>query len=275
MSKFVWWLIAIAGVGLVGIILYSAMVPKSVSQPPLPVAGQPSAPASASAPAPAEPPMRYPVERPPEEKPLPALDTSDATMRNALDDLLADQTLVDLLQVRDFVRHIVATVDNIPRKKIALRLMPTKPAAGKFAVTGKGDSLAIDPNNAERYAPYMRLLAALDAEKAVALYIHFYPLFQQAYRELGYPKGYFNDRLIEVIDHLLATPDVKGPIKLVRPKVLYLYADPELESLSAGQKALIRMGSENATLIKTRLGDIRSELMRQVHAEARPPQKKN
>jgi hypothetical protein len=48
---------------------------------------------------------------------------------------------------------------------------------------------------------------------------------------------YFGDRLIEVIDDLLEAPEVQGTIKLVRPKVLYEFAAPELEDLSAGRNS--------------------------------------
>jgi len=107
--------------------------------------------------------------------------------------------------------------------------------------------------------------------KLVALYARLYPLCQRAYGELGYPNRYFNDRLIDVIDHLLATPEVKGPIKLVppdvkgpvkleRPWVMYEFADPELEARSAGQKILIRMGAGNAARVKAKLRDIRRQL---------------
>jgi hypothetical protein len=75
---------------------------------------------------------------------------------------------------------------------------------------------------------------------------------------LGYPNGYFNDRLVEVIDNLLATPESKGPIELVRPNVMYVYADPALEARSAGQKLLIRMGPENAKAIKAKLSELRA-----------------
>ena len=63
-----------------------------------------------------------------------------------------------------------------------------------------------------------------------------------------------------MIDHLLATPDVQGPIELVQPNVMYLYADPKLEALSAGQKTLIRMGPENAGAIKMKLRELRNLL---------------
>jgi hypothetical protein len=82
-------------------------------------------------------------------------------------------------------------------------------------------------------------------------------LFQDAYVALGYPDGYFNDRLVEVIDHLLETPEVNDPIELVRPHVLYEYSDPNLEALSSGQKLLLRMGSDNAARIKGTLRELR------------------
>ena len=62
------------------------------------------------------------------------------------------------------------------------------------------------------------------------VYFRFYPLFQQSYQNLGYPNGYFNDRLVQVIDMLLATPQPTGPIELVRPNVMYTFADPTLEA---------------------------------------------
>jgi hypothetical protein len=236
---------------------------------PAPVT-QPVAPAFVQPPASAEPQIRYPVTRQLEEKPLPALDVSDATMRNALADLAPDKTMTDLFQLQGLVRRIVATIDGLPREKIALRLLPVKPAGGKFSVIGKEGSFAIDADNAARYALYVRLADALDTGKLVALYLHFYPLFQQAYQELGYPKGHFNDRLVDVIDHLLATPEVKAPIKLLQPKVSYIFADPTLEARSAGQKIIMRIGSENAALVKTKLREIRNELTRQVPAESQP-----
>ena len=98
-------------------------------------------------------------------------------------------------------------------------------------------------------------------------WLRYYPLFQEAYEYLGYPSAYFNDRLIDVIDHLLATPVVDGPIRLVRPHVLYKYADPDLEALSAGRKALIRIGPDNANRVKQKLREIRQILTGQSEVE--------
>lgn len=77
---------------------------------------------------------------------------------------------------------------------------------------------------------------------------------------MGYPSGAFNDRLIEAIDDLLITPDVKRSIHLVQPKVMYEFADPEFEALSTGEKIMLRIGSDNAARIKAKLREIRREL---------------
>ena len=84
-------------------------------------------------------------------------------------------------------------------------------------------------------------MEAVEAKRLVAAYVRLYPLFQTAYQELGYPNGYFNDRLVQAIDDLLAAPDIAAP-RLVQPKVLYEFADADLEERSAGQKIMLRMG---------------------------------
>ena len=106
----------------------------------------------------------------------------------------------------------------------------------------------------------MKFVEAVDVKRVVAVYARFYPLFQQAYVELGYPDGYFNNRLVQVIDHLLEAPVVEGPVKLVVRRVLPEYADPALESESAGRKILLRIGPENAAVVKARLRVLRKEL---------------
>ena len=198
-----------------------------------------------------------------ELKPLPALGDSDGAAQEAIAGLAGAKSFMDLFYPGGIIRRVVATVDNLPREKLALRLMPVKPVAGKFVTAGEGESLAIGPDNSARYAPYVKLVEAADAKKLVAAYVRFYPLFQQAYKDLGYPKAYFNDRLVTVIDHLLVAPEVPGVLKLTQPKVAYQFADPKLESLSAGQKIIVRMGGENAARMKAKLREIRAELVSQ------------
>jgi hypothetical protein len=222
---------------------------------------------------PQEPAIRYPLTEP--ETPteptataqtetppaLPGIEAGDAVMHNLLDLLADDQKLLKLFLFDHFVQRLVVTIDNLPRKELAGRQLPLKSPAGSFLTQGELGSEIISPYNARRYAPYLDLAEKLDTKQLVSIYIRHYPLFQKAYADLGYPSGYFNDRLIEVIDHLLATPDIQPPIPLERPGVLYHFADAELENRSAGQKMLLRSGPENARKIKEKLSALRVELM--------------
>ena len=92
------------------------------------------------------------------------------------------------------------------------------------------------------------------------MYRRYYPLFQQSYQRLGYPDAYFNDRLVEVIDLLLSTPTPEEPVALIRPNVLYEYAEPDLEALSSGQKLLLRIGNQHAAEVKAVLRELREHI---------------
>jgi hypothetical protein len=229
--------------------------PTAATQPPVEAAGNASA-SEILHPLPAVPP---PADL--AGKPLPSLPESDEAIKQGLAIPLGKQAaLGNVVISQDLARRIVATVDNLPRQKAGTKLLPVKAPASSFAVGRKGEVLTMGPANYARYAPYVKLAQAVDVKQLVALYVYFYPLFQQAYEELGYPKKYFNDRLVAVLDDLLAAPDANGPVKLIRPKVMYEFADPELEERSAGQKALIRMGPANAGAIKAKLRELRHEL---------------
>ena len=227
--------------------------------PPLPAD---SSGPSSTAPATEEPAIAHPL---PEGSgnaassiPLPDLANSDSPLRDALAQLAGVDAVKDYLVPNDLIRRVVVSIDNLPRQKVAVDKRPTNPIAGAFAADGDELHATLDQQNFERYKPLVAVIRKLDMQQLGAVYIHFYPLFQQSYQNLGYPNGYFNDRLVEVIDDMLATPEPKGPIQLVRPNVMYTFADPALEARPAGQKLLIRMGPENARAIKAKLTELRA-----------------
>jgi len=194
------------------------------------------------------------------EKPLPKLQESDIPMAEILARLFADQKLDRFFILEHFIERFVVMVDNLPRSQLPKTHRPIRQTPGTFLARGERDQLTIDPANYQRYTPLVNMLAALDTKQTVAVYKRLYPLFQEAYENLGYPDAYFNDRLIEIIDHLLTAPQVVDPVYLIQPKALYLFADPDMEELSAGRKILIRCGPENAIRIKSILRDYRKEL---------------
>lgn len=209
-------------------------------------------------PPPAAPTERYPIA--PTPAPLPALDASDAAVLAALASVFGDGSLVAYVQPERVVRRIVVTVDNLPRATAPPAHWPVKPIAGALATAGSGARLTLAPANATRYAAYVRLLESVDTKRFVEFYRRHYPLFQQAYRELGYPDGNFNDRAVEAIDTLAATPTLPAPPLLVQPKVFLQYAERDLETLPIGQRTLLRIGPENAARVKTKLAELRAAI---------------
>jgi Protein of unknown function (DUF3014) len=235
-----------------------------------------AAPAPAVSPAASAPPaVRYPIEAAasePTEVKLPASPAdADKLVGDALVDLIGRKDVQTFLQIDGVVRRFVATVDNLGRSQAPARLWPVQPTPGRFSVVNRTDGPWMADTNAERYIPFVRLASGVDAARAVALYVRLYPLFQRAYEELGYPGRHFNDRLVDVIDMLLQTPDlatapklkltqVQGPIPDARPWLRYEFDDPALEARPAGQKVLMRMGSRNQRLLKDKLREFRARI---------------
>ncbi len=260
----IWGAAAAVVAGAVALYLYAHRGPAHTA----PLASTPEIRSAPAEPPPASAPgieHPVPVASGPADQ-APALDQSDRPFHDALAALPGAQGLEKLLVPDNIIRHLVVTVDNLSKKKVAVEQRPVRPTGGQFMALATGDQLSIDPRNYARYQPFIEVVKAADPHRVVQLYYHFYPLFQTAFDDLGYQNGYFNDHLIALIDHLLATPEVAAPIALVQPNVMYRYADPELEALSPGQKTLIRMGPANEALLKARLRELKAQLLAQQRA---------
>ncbi|HYL04354.1 MAG TPA: DUF3014 domain-containing protein [Steroidobacteraceae bacterium] len=256
--RLIGWIAGLVVAAAIGVGLWYRFLYAPAAPAPKPPAPAPAAPA-ASAP----PPVANPI---PAETggniALPALNDSDRVVEDALAGAVGHATLESFLVPQNIVRHIVATVDNLPRRKLAVDLRPVKPTPGQTVTSTQGDLTVLSEANFDRYTPLVRAVQATDIRALAAVYKRLYPLFQEAFEDLGYPGKYFNDRLVEVIDNLLEAPEIPAPIPLTQPRVFYEYADAGLEARSAGQKLLIRMGPANARAIKAKLRKFRAEIVK-------------
>lgn len=257
-------MIAVATLGLIGAGAWlwrqGQVAPQApmASAPAQPVATAPET--VATGPAASEPAVRHPIDVPVAAAPL--------DVEASLVELFGRKAVLSLFQLPDFPRRFVVTVDNLGRAHAPASLWPVNPAGGRFLAERHDGAEIISADNGLRYTPYLLLIETVDLRQAVAVYVQFYPLLQQAYQDIGYPKGYFNDRLVEVIDLLLATPEVNWPVKVrlpvingplqpARSWVMYEFDDPALQSLSSGQRTLLRMGPVNQRRVKAKLAEIR------------------
>lgn len=204
---------------------------------------------------------------------LPPLPEADIVVMSTLGQLIGRKTALIHLRVDGLIQRAVATADNLTTSHTVVERWPVSHTTGQLKTEVRGGATVISPKNSERYDRLVKFVESVDTRGAVAWYVRLYPLFQQAYDDLGGPKKYFNDRLVEVIDDLLATPEIMEPLKVKLVETggatkavpageggVYRYEDPTLEARSAGQKILLRIGPEHARTLKTKLVDVRSQI---------------
>ncbi len=211
--------------------------------------------------APAETPETQPEEQLPLPATLPKVGDSDESVGNVFKMLIAGKSGLELLNLQNFIQRLVVTIDNLPEKQLPKFHLPISRPKGSYIVSGTADSPQTSSRNHRRYSNHVALLETIEPKLAIKAYVHFYPLFQAAYKDLGYPNAYFNDRLVYVIDHLLETPDQPEPIQLEQPLVQYTFSNLSLEKRSAGQKILLRIGPENRARTLKVLKEYRSLLI--------------
>jgi hypothetical protein len=251
--------------------------PAAEAAPAVEIAPEPAAPAVDAV---AEPevaeraPSAEPSPQLPEKEPLPVLEESDAYVTGTLDDLVGEAMVMRFFTRENIVHKAVATVDALGARQVPRPILVLNGPSGDYPVVENPDPETVVRDEAgdpvpqylstpaayERYAPYVEMLEDVEPDAFVGLLRENAPLFDGAFRQLGYTDGRFEDRLAAVIDELLATPEVEGPLQLMKPEAYYLFVDPDLEALSAGQKILLRMGSDQAARVKSWLSEVRKAL---------------
>lgn len=205
-----------------------------------------------------------------EVEPLPPLGESDSSVLAALLQLRGEG-LLELLVPQELIRKFVMAVNNLSEGKVVHEyrpvISPPPPFISEsFTVMIEGvaaEQERVAPANFQRYESYVTTLALIDSDAAIAVYRRFYPLLEEAFRELGLKKPNFHSVMIAAIDNILAAPDDQGDLLLVHPKVFYQYADPALEQLPQTHKLMLRMGPENARSVKASLRQLRARLINQ------------
>lgn len=212
-----------------------------------------------------------PPPQPPEELELPPLAASDDVVRDLVGRLSGHPRLVAWLGGDELVHRFVATVDNVaqgvsPRPHLEAAV----PEEG-FSVVERDGETWIDPESYRRYDTAAAVFTSFDPATAAGLYRRLEPLFDEAYRQLGYPTADFDDTLTRAFARLLATPVVEGEVRLTTQGLGWGYADPRLEALTPAQKNLLRTGPANTRRIQGQLRALATALGLPAEALPRTP----
>lgn len=191
--------------------------------------------------------------------PIPETPPEDGVIRQELADTTGTSATLEFIVKDQLISRLVATVDSLTSRQVPPLVNPVKPVSGTLSVESEGDRIFLSADNYSRYDDYIALLQNTDVDSLVDFYNSYHRWFQEAWEENG-GEGLFKDRLLQVLDQLLQTPDVPGPVYLTKPEAVYLFEDPALEAMTAGQKILIRMGSANAAIVKQKLQQLQTKI---------------
>jgi hypothetical protein len=204
---------------------------------------------------------------------LPELDGSDPFIQQLALGLSSDPRFAAWLTTPDLARTLTAAAVNVAEGVSPVPHLRFLAPSGAFTVVKREAGVAIDPASYARYDALAGVLTSLDASASARVFGQLEPLFERAYRELGYPQGGFRNRLASAVRHLLETPLVQGDV-MVRPvrraALVYELEDPRLESLSPAQKHLLRTGPANVRRLQSWLRELLDALNAQP-ATSRPP----
>lgn len=237
--------------------------------PQIRIQPQQESPPQAAEPTIAEPPVEVVVEEPEpviedSDEPaiqLPSLNASDGFVFTELRGLSNGAAVVNLLAEDQIVRKFVVFVENISRGDFPQTGLPYKPLGQEMPVRNIDENLFVMEDVAHsRFDSVVNTFVSLDTDASMALYRLLSPLFQQAYAEIGFRDTSFDETLERAINNVLDTTDIEGPYQLVKPSVMYLYADASIENLQEVHKQLIRMGPENTEKLKSKLREFLERL---------------
>ncbi len=191
---------------------------------------------------------------------LPALDASDAFIRDLVTALSAHPQLASWLVTDDLVRRFVGVVVDLagglsPRSRLDF-LVPDD----EFPVRDVGERLVLDPEGYSRYALLTETFVSLQTQGMARLYQQLYPLFEEAYTELGIPDGSFGDAMALAMGNLLSAEVAEGPLELQPNEAIYEFRTVNIEMRSPVEKHLIRMGPENTRRIQAKLRELRDAI---------------
>jgi hypothetical protein len=188
---------------------------------------------------------------------LPPLGQMDTFLRALIGALSSNPTLARWLATDDLMRQMAVAIDSVSRGQSPAKNLAVLRPQDVIAVRGQRAQMSIDPQSYRRYDSLTAAVMSLNPKGVAEAYRTIQPRLEEAYRALGTSENTVDEAVIVALQVLIATPDVRDPIRVVPGKgATYAFADPQLEALPPIQKQLIRMGPANAAAINERLREI-------------------
>lgn len=251
-------LLVIAG----GVVLLTGIWPPKGEPAPTATAPPPEPPPSPimtaieePAPEPSEPPPPPPE---PVEDPLPRLEESDDAVRDAVGDIPLGTAGQQYLIPGNIIERSASLIYLMAQGDVPYKLLPVSRPKAAFPIRDDGTQVVTDPAGFERYDALTQWLQSLDLESLLSSLEWFIPLFREAWSYYGEDPAAFDMAVVMTLDLVIATPEIDlSEARLIRKEAVWIFEDPAIEGLAPIQKQVLRMGPENAKILKAKAAEAR------------------
>jgi hypothetical protein len=249
-------LLVIAG----GVVLLTGIWPPEEESTAPPVATAPPAPPPAPVITELEEPAVDPTPPPPApaEEPLPRLEESDDAVRDAVGDIPLGTAGQQYLVPGNIIERSASLIYLMAQGDVPYRLLPVSRPKAAFPISDDGTQVVTDPAGFERYDALTQWLQSLNLESLLSSLEWFIPLFREAWSYYGEDPAAFDMAVVMTLDLVIATPEVDlSEARLIRKEAVWIFEDPAIEGLAPIQKQVLRMGPENAEIVKAKATEAR------------------
>ena len=248
-------LLVIAG----GVVLLTGIWPPEEEPAPTVTAPPPAPP-----PAPVITELEEPAVEPPPpppapvEEPLPRLEESDDAVRDAVGDIPLGTAGQQYLVPGNIIERSASLIYLMAQGDVPYKLLPVSRPKATFPISDDGTQVFTDPAGFERYDALTQWLQSLDLESLLSSLEWFIPLFREAWSYYGEDPAAFDMAVVMTLDLVIATPEIDlSEARLVRKEAVWIFEDPTIEGLAPIQKQVLRLGPENAEVVKAKAAEAR------------------
>ena len=238
--------------------------PPVVSPPPAAIELAPASNEQLDAPeviAPSDPPIK------PIENPLPMLEESDDPVRDALGDIPMGTIGQQYLIPSNIIERSASLIYLTSKGDVPYKLLPVARLAKPFSISDDGTQVVADASGFARYDSLAQWLESLDLSTILSSLQPFLPLFREAWSYYGEPPEDFDFAVVIALDLIASTPSVDmTEARLIKKEAVWIYEDPLIEGLAPIQKQVLRMGPENAAVVKAKADEAQALWRQQIMA---------
>jgi len=212
-----------------------------------------------------DPPSPAPPPPAPVEELLPQLEESDDAVRDAVGDIPLGTAGQQYLMPGNIIERSASLIYLMAQGDVPYKLLPVSRPKAAFSVSDDGTQVITDPASFERYDALTRWLESLDLESLSSSLEWFIPLFREAWSYYGEDPAAFDMAVVMTLDLVISAPEIDlSEARLTRKEAVWIFEDPAIEGLAPIQKQLLRIGPENARVVKAKAAEARGLWLNQL-----------